>query len=49
MAASRIGKLALRENWDIRPKNEWVPGSSTFSFGDNPREMSGLLVSSTMR
>ena len=49
MFEGRIGKLALRENLDIRPKEECVLGSSTSPYGDNNGDKSGLLVSSTMR
>ena len=49
MAMAGIGKLTARENKDIRPKEEWNPGSLTSPCGgDTPSDWSGLLVSSTV-
>ena len=50
MAVARTGKLVPKENKDIRPKEEWDPGSLTsLCGGDTPSDWSGLLVSSTVR
>ena len=49
MAVARTRKLVPKENKDIRPKEEWDPGSSTSPSGDTPDDWSGLLVSSTVR